>query len=112
MGVSPKSSRNSREGVDPALAALGERPRYFDDPVADQLMSLVLALGTEVAVMRERQDTLERLLEQRALLAPTDIENYSPDSTAKAARSKLHQDFLRRFLRSITQARDRLGRSG
>jgi hypothetical protein len=95
---------------DPALAALGDRPRYFDDLAADQLMAMVMALGTELAVTRERLDTVERLLEQRQLLDRSAIDAYRPDTTAKTARANLHQEFLRRFLRPITQARDRLAR--
>jgi hypothetical protein len=95
---------------DPALAALGDRPRYFDDPAADQLMAMVMALGTELAVTRERLDTVERLLEQREVLDRSAIDAYRPDPSAKGARATLHQEFLRRFLRPITQARDRLAR--
>jgi hypothetical protein len=95
---------------DPALAALGDRPRYFDDPAADQLMAMVMALGTELAVTRERLDTVERLLEQQKVLDRSAIDAFRPDAAAKAARATLHQEFLRRFLRPITQARDRLAR--
>jgi hypothetical protein len=96
--------------LDPACAALGERPRYFDDPTCDQLMALVLALGTELAVTRERLDTVERLLADRHVFTQRDIDAWRPDAHAKAERSQLHRDFLRRFLRPITQARDRLAR--
>lgn len=95
---------------DPALAALGERPRYYDDPAADQLMSMVMALGTELAVTRERLDTVERLLESRQLLPRSEIDAYRPDAAARHERAQLQQSFLRRFLRCVTQARDRLTR--
>jgi hypothetical protein len=104
------SAAGSDRARDPALAPLGERPQYFEDPAADQLMSMVLALGTELAVTRERLDTVERLLEQRDLLARAEIDRYRPDATAKSERAGLHQALLRRFLRPITQARDRLAR--
>jgi hypothetical protein len=107
MGMSAAPEGRAR---DPALAALGDRPRYFDDPAADQLMAMVMALGTELAVTRERLDTVERLLEQRQVLDRSAIDAYRPDATAKTARANLHQEFLRRFLRPITQARDRLAR--
>jgi hypothetical protein len=96
------------DALDPARAALGERPRYFDDPASDQLMALVLALGTELAVTRERLDTVERLLAERAVLTQRDIDAWRPGATAKSERSQLHREFLRRFLRPITQARERL----
>lgn len=93
---------------DAAYAARGEKPRFFDDPAVDQLMSLVLALGTELAVTRERLDTVERLLEQAGGLSRSAVETYRPDAAAKAERAKLHQDFLRRFLRGILQEHERL----
>jgi hypothetical protein len=93
---------------DAAHAARGDKPRFFDDPAVDQLMSLVLALGTELAVTRERLDTVERVLEQAGGLSRIAVENYRPDAAAKADRARLHQDFLRRFLRGILQEQERL----
>ena len=97
---------------DPARAALGEQPRYFDDPAVDQLMALVLALGTELAVTRERLDTVERLLEARSVMTQDDIDAFRPTGPQKAVRATLHQEFLRRFLRPISQARQRIARGG
>ena len=43
--------------------AKGERPRYFEDPAIDKVLSITLALAGEVAVLRDRVDTIERLSE-------------------------------------------------
>jgi hypothetical protein len=93
---------------DAAHAARGDKPRFFDDPAVDQLMSLVLALGTELAVTRERLDTVERVLEEAGGLSRQAVENYRPDAAAKSDRARLHQEFLRRFLRGILQEQERL----
>jgi len=101
-----------QSAFDAAHAALGERSRFFDDPAVDQLMSLVLALGTELAVTRERLDTVERILEQTGALSRLAVEGYRPDAAAKAERARLHQDFLRRFLRGVLQEQERLSATG
>jgi DNA-binding transcriptional ArsR family regulator len=43
--------------------AKGERPYFFDDPNVDRVVSMVMGLAGEVAVLHDRLDTLERLLE-------------------------------------------------
>ena len=44
--------------------ARGERPYFFADPNVDKVIAMVMGLAGEVAVMRDRLDTLERLLER------------------------------------------------
>ena len=34
--------------------AKGARPKYFDDPAIDRLLSIVMALAGEVAVVKDR----------------------------------------------------------
>jgi hypothetical protein len=46
--------------------AKGQRPYFFDDPNIDKLLAMFMALVSEVAVLRERLDTHERLDEERA----------------------------------------------
>ena len=43
--------------------AKGARPKYFEDPATDRLLSIVMALAGEVAVVKERLDSVERLLD-------------------------------------------------
>ena len=42
--------------------AKGQRPTFFDDPDTDKLVSMLMGLAGEVSVMRDRMDTIERLL--------------------------------------------------
>ena len=60
--------------------AKGKRPVFFpDEPAADRLMTMLMALVTEVAVMRERLDTVESLAAAMAAIAtvgrPTNLNN-------------------------------------
>lgn len=77
----------------------GKRPRFFDDPAIDQMMTFLLELMAETSSLRERIDTIERLLDEKGNISREDIENYRPDPTVEAERSAWTQAFLRRVMR-------------
>lgn len=85
------------------------RPRFFDDPVNDQLLAMIAALLGEVCVLRERLDTVERLAEQRGLWRREDIENYEPDAAAGQARDELRKGALARVFSVLNEEIARLG---
>jgi hypothetical protein len=83
--------------------AKGKRPAYFDDPAEDRLLSIVMALAGEVGVMRERLDTVERLLEIKGSITQADIEAFSPSREAQHQRGLLQREFIARILRGVQQ---------
>ncbi len=78
--------------------AKGKRPGFAEDPQVDRLVAMVTALAGEVAVLRERQDTLERLLHGAGALDLAAIEAYEPDEAALADRERWREAFLDRVL--------------
>jgi hypothetical protein len=86
-----------------AQPASGQRPEFTGDPLTERLFGITLALTTELAVTRERLDTVERLLERHALLPGVEIESYRPDPAVVAARAQAHQDYLARIFRVLLQ---------
>ena len=84
--------------------AKGERPEFFDDPALDRLYSVVLALVAEVSVLRERQDTVERMLEAQGVLRREDIEGYEPDRGAGEERGEATRAYVARVMRGFQQA--------
>ncbi|MFZ4120832.1 MAG: hypothetical protein ACOYKM_04140 [Caulobacterales bacterium] len=96
--------------IDPlALAgakAKGKRPAFLENADTERLLNITLVLIQEVAVMRERIDTLERLLEQKDVLARTDIEAFSPTKAEAAQRGLWMQEYLARVFRVIQQERE------
>ena len=86
-----------------AQAARGRRPEFTDDPLVGRLFGIALALTTELAVTRERLDTVERLLARRALLPRDEIETFRPEPADALERGALHQDYLARVLRVLLQ---------
>ena len=77
----------------------GKRSQFFDNPETDAMMTMVLELMAEFSSMRERADTLERLLEEKIGLSREEIEAYLPDADVEAARSDWNHAFIRRVMR-------------
>ena len=75
---------------DPAAASsFTPRPEqtFFPEPALDRAMGVIMALATEVYVMRDRQFALERQLAERGMLdvAQLDAEPVAADAAAMAA---------------------------
>ena len=65
------------ENLDPVVMAnrraKGKRPQFLDDPAVERVMSIAMSVAAELAVARERIDTLERLLAQKGILSAAEI---------------------------------------
>jgi hypothetical protein len=83
--------------------AKGKRPTYFEDPAIDRLLSITMALVGEVSVMRERLDTIERLLDAKGSLSRAEIEAYAPDKAAARERGLLTRAYIARIMRGVQQ---------
>lgn len=95
------------EGIDwiarAGARAKGKRPDYFDDPAIDRLVSLAMSLAGEVSVLRERLDTIERLLEASGTLRREDIDAFVPDAPAGEARGEATKAYVARIMRGFQQ---------
>lgn len=80
---------------------MAARPHFFDNPVTDELIAIILALTSELAVSADRLDTLERVLADAGVIPADAIERFSPDSNVTAERKQRHQDYLRRVFRVL-----------
>ena len=83
--------------------AKGKRPEFFDDPALDRLYSVVFALVAEVSVLRERQDTVERLLEKNGSLTRGDIEAFAPTREEGEERGLATRAYVARVMRGFQQ---------
>ena len=83
--------------------AKGKRPEFFEEPALDRLYSTVFALAAEVSALRERQDTIERLLDQNGSLRRSDIETYEPDRAAGEERGLATRAYISRIMRGFQQ---------
>lgn len=86
-----------------AKKAKGKKPTFFADPQVDKLMAIVMALAGEVSVLRERLDTVERLVESKGLLTRHEIEGYKPTEQAAEEREQWRSQYIARVLRVVQE---------
>jgi hypothetical protein len=90
-----------------ALAEAGRKPAgkrpYFLDVEVERVLAITMAVVQELAVARERIDTLERLLEQQGVLPRGAVEAFVPSDAVNAERGLWTQEYLARVLRIIQQ---------
>jgi hypothetical protein len=94
------------------IKAKGKRPAYFEDPAIDRTLSIVMALVGEVSVMRERMDTIERLLDAKGTISRADIEGYVPDRMTGKERGLITKDYIARIMRGVQQDMEALAELG
>jgi hypothetical protein len=86
--------------------AKGKRPYFFDNADTERVLNIVMTLAQETAVLRERLDTIERLLEAKGVVNRSDIDAFAPDKAAAAERGLMMQEFIARILRITQQDRE------
>jgi hypothetical protein len=91
-----------------AAKPAGKRP-YFLNPEVERVLAITMAVAQELAVARDRVDTLERLLVRKGIFAPDEIETFSPTPEDSAARGLWTQEYLTRILRIVQQEGEAIG---
>jgi hypothetical protein len=87
--------------------AKGQRPVYLQDATVDKLLSMVVALAGEVTVLRERLDTVERLVDASGELRHR-VDSYRPSAEVIVERDAWRARFLDTVLVSIRQEYEEL----
>lgn len=80
----------------------GKRPWFLDREV-ERALAIGMAAVQELAVARQRLDTVERLLEAKGLLSRAEIDAFRPDADQAAERGLWMQEYLTRVLRIVQQ---------
>lgn len=88
--------------------AKGQRPYFFPDPNLDKLVAMLLALVSEVAVLRERLDTHERLAESETWASGARVEDFEAADDVDAERAEWREAYVGRIMRIITDELERL----
>ena len=81
----------------------GGRPYFLEDPAVERVLNISMAIAADLAVLHERLDTIERLLESKGHLKRAEIEAYVPDDAAAEERQAWHARFSARILRIVQQ---------
>jgi hypothetical protein len=83
--------------------AKGKRPYFLEDKAVERVLNITMAVVTEVAVIHERLDTIERLLGNKNILHTAEIEAFVPDSEQAEERQRWHASYIARVLRIVQQ---------
>ncbi len=87
----------------------GKRPYFHDDPAVERVLNITMAIAGELAVMRERMDSIERILEKKGLVAREEIESYVPETKEiESQRQEWHSEYISRVLRIVQQEMEEL----
>lgn len=77
--------------------ARGKRPNFYATPGMDDAMAMIMVLANELAVVRDRLDTVEKVAAAKGIILDAEIEAYEPDQAVLEAREARRQDFLARL---------------
>ena len=88
--------------------AKGKRPYFLESPDTERLMNILLVVVQELAVTRERMDTIERILAQKGVVSAADIEGFAPSKAEADARGAWTQEYLARVFRILQQEKEAL----
>lgn len=80
----------------------GKRP-WFQDREVERVLAIAMASVQELAVARQRLDTLERILEAKGVMSREEIDAFRPDADQAAERGLWMQEYLVRVLRIVQQ---------
>ena len=86
----------------------GRRPDFLGSPHEEKMLSMLMALVAEVSVVRERLDTVERLLEEKGTISRADIEGYTPDLETGKDRNRLVRAYIGRIMRGVQQQMEQM----
>lgn len=86
--------------------AKGGRPYFLNDPAVERVLNITMAVATELAVARERIDTLERILESKGIISRKEIEDFVPTDAQGEERQLWHARYAARIMRIVQQEID------
>ena len=86
----------------------GKRPEFFETPGVDEVMSMILVLAQEFAVLRDRLDSAEIVAARHGIPLAKEIEALALDESVLAAREAWRQGFYERLFYLAAQRRSEL----
>jgi hypothetical protein len=75
------------------------------------MLSMLMALVTEVAVLRERLDTVEKIAGEKGLVSEDEIEQFEPSLELRESREAWRQAYLDRILQVLSDEVKRDGKA-
>ena len=76
-----------------------KKKHQFEDPAMDILLGIVVSLGNEVYVLRDRLRIIEEMLEAKGTISRADVEAYKPTPEEDEGIRKDNDAFIARLFR-------------
>lgn len=77
--------------------ARGKRPSFYDTPGLDQMMSMIMVLASEVSVLADELDSMQRVAAANGLDLKNGVATLELDQAALEAREARRQALLDRL---------------
>ena len=84
-------------------------PHYFKDPMIDHLLEVVLQLGAELWINRDRQLVMEHLLATEGEVTPEMIEQFEPSPEFREELRAQRRSFTERVYGSLYEGLEGTG---
>lgn len=94
----PTSTKKKRPRV-----PKGNRPWFLGEPQAERVLSMVLAVASEVGVLYDKLDTVTRVAGQGKPFTLDDLEKFPVTAEIEAAREAWRRGFLDRMFRILRE---------
>lgn len=85
----------------------GRRPIPGLPPGEERLLAMVAALTSELAIMRERLDTVERIAAATGLIDRVMIEQFKPDADQTTERDAMRRRLIAKVFRPLRDDAER-----
>lgn len=93
--------------IQDALLKASARPAgkrgYSLTPEVERVLAITMAISAELAVTRQRLDTVERLLAGKGVLTQEEVETFVPSEEDHAERGLWNQEYVARIFRIVQQ---------
>jgi hypothetical protein len=81
----------------------GNRPWFLGEPQAERVLSMVLAVASEVGVLYDKLDTVARVAGQGKPFTLDDVERFPVSAEIEAEREAWRRGFLDRMFRILRE---------
>lgn len=81
--------------------ARGKRPAFHENSAIDRLITIVMALTSEVSVLRDRVDTMELLGNKSGWLEHGAVDGFVADHPTRERREVAREAYLGRVLHAL-----------
>ena len=84
----------------------GRRPQFNDDLAIDNVHGMIMALATELAVLHDRVDSMQRVAAAKGIVLSEEVDSFVPDNDTLVAREEWRRNLLKRMFYVLREQAD------